>query len=48
MNAMIIAGSDSTAASVLHFVDYLSRDDELQRKVQGELDTFFPGTPSND
>lgn len=48
MNAMIIAGSDSTAASTGHFIDYVSRDPELQAKVQAEIDSVFPGLPPED
>ena len=45
--AMIIAGSDSTAASTIHFVDKVSRDLGLQERVRAEIDEVFPGNPDD-
>lgn len=42
---MVIAGSDSTAASIIHVVDVVSRNPILQRKIQQEIDEAFPGKP---
>ena len=46
--AMIIAGSDSTAASTIHFIDKVSRDQALQGRVRAEIDEVFPGKPEKD
>lgn len=44
----VIAGSDSTAASTIHFIDYVSRRPDLQQKLQNEIDEVFPGTMDDD
>ena len=46
--AMIVAGSDSTAASTVHFVDKISRDMGVQHNVQAEIDKVFPGPADDD
>jgi cytochrome P450 len=33
-----MAGSDSTAASIVHMIDCVSHDKDLQNKIQQELD----------
>ncbi|KAK4498099.1 hypothetical protein PRZ48_010755 [Zasmidium cellare] len=48
MASMIAAGSDSTAASTLHFIDYVSRDADSQAKIHAEIDMVFPNVPSED
>jgi benzoate 4-monooxygenase len=42
------AGSDSTITSTIQFIDTVSRDRNLQSKIQEELDTIFPGRPGPD
>ncbi len=42
--SLISGGSDSTAATLVHFVDLVSRDSLVESKLQVELDEAFPGT----
>ena len=37
----IIGGSDSTANTIVHFIDLVSRDPEIQKRLQAELDDAF-------
>lgn len=41
----IAGGSDSTAATMAHFIDIVSRDPPLQKRIQTEIDEAFPGMP---
>lgn len=41
----VIAGSDSTAASTAHLIDFLSRHPHVQKRVQKELDEKFSEKP---
>ncbi|EFX05998.1 cytochrome p450 benzoate 4-monooxygenase, partial [Grosmannia clavigera kw1407] len=40
---LIIGGSDTTSSTMTHFVDLVSRDPLLQKRLQDKLDAAFPG-----
>ena len=42
--SILVGGSDSTVRTMAHVVDFVSRDGELQDRLQVELDAVFPGT----
>ena len=42
--SLIAGGSDSTAATLVHFVDLVSHDRLIEARLQKELDEAFPGT----
>lgn len=44
--AFVIAGSDSAAASLVHFIEVMSRHSLLRARVQKEIDAVFPGPPA--
>ncbi|KAF9691827.1 hypothetical protein EKO04_010193 [Ascochyta lentis] len=40
--SFIVGGSDTTSSTMTNVVDFVSRDKDLQRKLQSELDDVFP------
>ncbi|KAF4334741.1 benzoate 4-monooxygenase cytochrome P450 [Fusarium beomiforme] len=46
--SFIVGGSDTTSSTMTNFIDFLSRDADLQQRIQEEIDTLFPGEPSDD
>lgn len=44
----VIAGSDSTSASTVYLTDFISRNGEVQQRIQAEIDELFPGQPDPD
>jgi benzoate 4-monooxygenase len=46
--SFIVGGSDTTSSTMSNFVDLVSRRPDIQRKLQQELDSAFPGTMDPD
>jgi benzoate 4-monooxygenase len=46
--SFIVGGSDTTSSTMTHFVDILSRNDEIQKQLQVEVDAAFPGDLEDD
>lgn len=46
--SFIVGGSDTTSSTMTNFIDFVSRDAELQSRLQQEIDAAFPGQPSED
>ncbi|KAJ4335331.1 hypothetical protein N0V95_008936 [Ascochyta clinopodiicola] len=46
--SFIVGGSDTTSSTMTNVIDFVSRDEELQGKLQHELDNAFPGTRDED
>ncbi|KAJ2897239.1 FAD linked oxidase domain containing protein [Zalerion maritima] len=40
--SFIVGGSDTTSTSMTHFIDFVSRDPGLQKRLQEEMDAAFP------
>ncbi|KAG5656897.1 hypothetical protein KAF25_011066 [Fusarium avenaceum] len=43
--SFIVGGSDTTSSTMANFIDFVSRDPDLQSQLQQEIDTVFPGQP---
>lgn len=43
--SFIVGGSDTTSSTMANFIDFVSRDHDLQSQLQQEIDTVFPGHP---
>ncbi|CAJ0551509.1 Ff.00g114390.m01.CDS01 [Fusarium sp. VM40] len=43
--SFIVGGSDTTSSTMANFIDFVSRDPDLQSQLQQEIDTVFPGYP---
>ena len=41
--SFIVGGSDTTSSTMTNYIDIVSRDKDLQRQIQEELDGAFPG-----
>ncbi|KAK5072435.1 hypothetical protein LTR51_005071 [Lithohypha guttulata] len=41
--SFIVGGSDTTSSTITNFVDIVSRDKVLQKRLVEEIDTFYPG-----
>ncbi|KAF9765703.1 hypothetical protein IL306_001970 [Fusarium sp. DS 682] len=46
--SFIVGGSDTTSSTMTSFIDFVSRDADLQNRIQQEIDTLFPGEPPED
>ncbi|KAI1044936.1 hypothetical protein LB505_013923 [Fusarium chuoi] len=46
--SFIVGGSDTTSSTMTNFIDFVSRDADLQNRIQHEIDVIFPGEPSDD
>ncbi|KAM5346211.1 hypothetical protein ACJ41O_009216 [Fusarium nematophilum] len=46
--SFIVGGSDTTSSTMTNFIDFVSRDANLQSQLQQEIDTVFPGRPAED
>ncbi|KAF5535251.1 benzoate 4-monooxygenase cytochrome P450 [Fusarium phyllophilum] len=46
--SFIVGGSDTTSSTMTNFIDFVTRDEDLQRRIQHEIDMIFPGEPSDD
>ncbi|KAK2690182.1 hypothetical protein QWA68_010903 [Fusarium oxysporum] len=46
--SFIVGGSDTTSSTMANFIDFVSRDADLQHRIQQEIDMIFPGEPSDD
>lgn len=46
--SFIVGGSDTTSSTMTNFIDIISRDQNLQRQIQKELDQAFPGVQEDD
>jgi benzoate 4-monooxygenase len=46
--SFIVGGSDTTSSTMTNFIDIISRDHDLQGKIQKELDEAFPGVLEED
>jgi benzoate 4-monooxygenase len=46
--SFIVGGSDTTSSTMTNFIDIISRDHNLQGKIQKELDEAFPGVLEED
>ena len=46
--SMVIGGSDSTSATITHFVDFVCRTPGIQHRLQTELDETFRGDLEED
>ncbi|EXL71481.1 hypothetical protein FOPG_12784 [Fusarium oxysporum f. sp. conglutinans race 2 54008] len=46
--SFIVGGSDTTSSTMANFIDFVSRDADLQHRIQQEIDMVFPGEPSDD
>ncbi|KAG4266797.1 hypothetical protein FPRO04_13092 [Fusarium proliferatum] len=46
--SFIVGGSDTTSSTMTNFIDFVSRDADLQNRIQHEIDMIFPGEPSDD
>jgi benzoate 4-monooxygenase len=46
--SFIVGGSDTTSSTMTNFIDFVSRDADLQSRIQQEIDMIFPGEPSDD
>lgn len=43
--SFLVGGSDTTSSTMANFIDFVSRDPDLQSQLQQEIDTVFPGQP---
>ncbi|GAB1193511.1 hypothetical protein APSETT444_002732 [Aspergillus pseudonomiae] len=46
--SFIVGGSDTTSTSMVNVVDIVSRSEQIQRRLQDELDDAFPGEMPED
>lgn len=46
--SFIVGGSDTTSSTMTNFIDFVSRDPDLQSRLQQEIDASFPGQPADD
>lgn len=46
--SFIVGGSDTTSSTMTNFIDIVSRDQQLQRQIQKEIDESFPGVQDED
>lgn len=46
--SFIVGGSDTTSSTITNFIDIVSRDSGIQKRLQAELDDAFPGMPDDD
>ena len=46
--SFIVGGSDTTSSTMTNFIDIVSRDRQLQARIQQELDETWPGEQEDD
>ena len=46
--SFIVGGSDTTSSTITNFIDIVSRDPAIQKRLQAELDEAFPGMQHDD
>ncbi|RVX71143.1 hypothetical protein B0A52_03509 [Exophiala mesophila] len=46
--SFIVGGSDTTSSTMTNFIDMVSRDRDLQRRIQMELDSAYPDQKDED